>query len=135
MPPVFIVVCNNTTNSELVAEYISGYERQIAPGEFDFHQGALDLFRNFADDGQRLDRPRTLLIDSQQIDSGEQIDQSFRDIYRTEIDAFRREKAFRDGAEAAKAITDEEILREVMNTVGRKGRLGGRSAASSRSPC
>lgn len=73
--------------------------------------------------------------DSQQIDSGEQIDQSFRDIYRTEIDAFRREKAHRDGAEAAKAITDEEILREVMNTVGRKGHSASRFAASSRSSC
>lgn len=126
VPPVFIVVCNNTTNSELVAEYIAGYERETAPGEIDFHQGALELFRNFTDDGQRLDRPRTLLIDSQQIDSGEAIPASFLDVYRDEIETFRREKAHREGAEAAKTISPEEILREVMNTVGRKGRLGER---------
>ncbi|MFQ8433837.1 BPTD_3080 family restriction endonuclease [Amaricoccus sp. W119] len=124
VPPVFIVVCNNTTNSELVAEYISGYERETADGELDFHQGRLELFRNFTDDGHRLPRPRTLLIDSQRIDSGEAIDKAFHDVYAAEIDAFRREKAHREGAEAAKAITDEDILREVMNTVGRKGKLG-----------
>jgi len=124
VPPVFIVVCNNTTNSELVAEYIAGYERERAEGEIDFHQGALELFRNFTDDGDRLHRPRTLLIDSQQIDSGEAIPPAFLDVYRDEIDTFRREKAHREGAEAAKSITPEEILREVMNTIGRRGRLG-----------
>ena len=63
-----IVVCNNTTNSELVAEYIAGYERETAEGVLDFYQGRLELFRNFTDDGQRLARSRTLLIDSQQIE-------------------------------------------------------------------
>ena len=124
VPPVFIVVCNNTTNSELVADYIAGYERERAEGEFDLHQGALELFRNFTAEGDRLHRPRTLLIDSQQIDSGEAIPSNFLDVYRDEIETFRREKAVREGAEAAKSITPEEILREVMNTVGRKGRLG-----------
>jgi type III restriction enzyme len=123
-PPVFIVVCNNTTNSELVAEYIAGYEREIADGEIEFRQGALELFRNFTDEGDRLHRPRTLLIDSQQIDSGEAIPPAFLDVYRDEIETFRREKAHREGAEAAKTISPEEILREVMNTVGRKARLG-----------
>jgi type III restriction enzyme len=123
-PPVFIVVCNNTTNSELVAEYIAGYERERGEGEIEFHQGALELFRNFTDEGDRLERPRTLLIDSQQIDSGEAIPPTFLDVYRDEIELFRREKAHREGAEAAKTISPEEILREVMNTVGRKGRLG-----------
>ena len=124
VPPVFIVVCNNTTNSELVAEYIAGYEREPVEGALEFHQGALELFRNFTDDGERLHRPRTLLIDSQQIDSGEAIPPAFLDVHKDEIEAFRREKAHREGAEAAKTITPEEILREVMNTVGRRGRLG-----------
>lgn len=124
IPPVFIAVCNNTTNSELVYEYISGFERETKDGLLDFTQGRLDLFRNFTDDGQRLARPRTLLIDSQRIDSGEAIDKAFRDAHADEIDAFRREKAARDGQEAARALTDEDILREVMNTVGKQGRLG-----------
>ncbi|MBB5223423.1 type III restriction enzyme [Amaricoccus macauensis] len=123
-PPVFIVVCNNTTNSELVADYIAGYEREIAEGELEFRQGALELFRNFTDEGDRVHRPRTLLIDSQQIDSGEAIPPAFLDVYKDEIETFRREKAHREGAEAAKTITSEEVLREVMNTIGRRGRLG-----------
>ena len=40
------------------------------------------------------------------------IDKAFRDIYAPEIEAFRREKAHREGAEAAKTLTDEDILRE-----------------------
>lgn len=98
VPPVFIVVCNNTTNSELVAEYIAGYEREIEPGHFQPFAGALELFRNFTDDGERLHRPRTLLIDSQQIDSGEAIPPAFLDFYKDEIATFRREKAHREGA-------------------------------------
>jgi type III restriction enzyme len=124
VPPVFIVVCNNTTNSELVAEYIAGYERERAEGEIDFHQGALELFRNFTDEGDRLHRPRTLLIDSQQIDSGEAIPPTFRDVYAAEIATFDAERKHREGAGVA-PITPEDLLREVMNTVGRKGRLGG----------
>ena len=42
-----------------------------------------------------------------------------------ELDRFRREVAERDGPAAAAKITDEDILREVMNTVGKKDRLGG----------
>ena len=37
--------------------------------------------------------------------------------------------------EPAENITDQELLREVMNTVGKPGQLGGSSAASSPSPC
>ncbi len=40
-----------------------------------------------------------------------------------EIERFKREKAEREGAEAG-AFTDSDLLREVMNTVGREGRLG-----------
>ncbi len=65
-----------------------------------------------------------MLIDSQQIDSGEAISPAFLEVYKDEVETFRREKAHREGTEAAKTLTPEEILREVMNTVGRKGRLG-----------
>ena len=40
-----------------------------------------------------------------------------------EIERFRREKAEREGAEPGN-LSDAELLREVMNTVGREGRLG-----------
>ena len=123
VPPVFIVVCNDTVNSQTVAEYIGGFERVTPDGEVYPHQGRLALFRNYDDDLNPLARPRTLLIDSQRIDSGEAIDTIFRDAYADEIDAFRREKAARVG-QAAETISDEEILREVLNTVGKAGRLG-----------
>ena len=75
-------------------------------------------------DGNRLQRPNTLLIDSAQLEAGAGIDPKFRDAFADEIELFRREKAQREGAEAARDVTDEEILREAMNTVGREGRLG-----------
>lgn len=129
VPPVFIVVCNNTTTSQLVYEWISGFERDVADTDGDeqnrFHNGHLDLFRNYDEHGGRLERPNTLLIDSEEVDSGEALDKAFREAVAPQIAQYRREKAQREGAASANAeITDEELLREVMNTVGKKGRLG-----------
>ena len=36
VPPVFIVVCNNTSTSKLVYEWIAGFERKNEDGETDF---------------------------------------------------------------------------------------------------
>ena len=122
IPPVFIVVCNNTTNSELVRDYIAGFEREDENGFIETVRGRCPLFHNFADDGERLARPRTILLDSATLESGGEIDKSFRDAHADEIAAFRREKAAR--GEGTGEIDDAEILREVMNTVGKTGRLG-----------
>ncbi|MCV0407223.1 MAG: DEAD/DEAH box helicase family protein [Rhizobiaceae bacterium] len=122
IPPVFIVVCNNTTNSEMVRDYIAGYAWTDEHDQERVRQGELELFRNFDDHDQRLDRPRTILIDSAALEAGGEIDKAFRDAHATEIAAFRRERSRRDPT--AGEITDAEILREVMNTVGRPGRLG-----------
>ena len=71
LPPVFIVVCNNTSTSKLVYEWISGWQRPNEDGEEIFeHNGHLKLFRNFDEHGNRFPRPNTLLIDSHQIESG-----------------------------------------------------------------
>jgi type III restriction enzyme len=122
IPPVFIVVCNNTTNSEMVRDYIAGYMITAENGMERPQKGALELFRNYDDHDQLLERPRTILIDSAALESGNEIDKGFRDAHAVEIEKFRRERARRDTG--AGEITDAEILREVMNTVGRKGRLG-----------
>jgi type III restriction enzyme len=124
VPPVFIVVCNNTATSKLVYEFISGFERADANGATNFHNGRLELFRNYDDYGNRLPRMRTLLIDSEQLESDEALDPEFRDAAATEIDQFKREIVQRDGAAAAEGLTDKDLLREVMNTVGKAGRLG-----------
>ena len=123
VPPVFIVVCNNVATSKLIYEWIAGFERN-APGEqAQFYDGHLKLFRNYDGHSARLARPNTLLIDSEQIESGDALDKNFRDMAGPEIEAFQRERAIRLGAAAAD-ITDADLLREVMNTVGRRGKLG-----------
>ena len=58
MPPVFIVVCQNTAISRLVFECTAGFERGDAEqGErATFHAGHLELFRNYDEHGGRLPR-------------------------------------------------------------------------------
>ncbi|HUB45966.1 MAG TPA: DEAD/DEAH box helicase family protein [Acetobacteraceae bacterium] len=124
VPPVFIVVCNNTATSKLVYEFISGFERPGEHGATNFHNGRLELFRNFDDYGNRLPKMRTLLIDSEQLESDEALDPEFREAAAAEIDQFKREIVQRDGAGAAEKLSDKDLLREVMNTVGKSGRLG-----------
>lgn len=127
VPPVFIVVCQNTAISKLVFEWIAGFERGDAEeGErAAFHAGHLELFRNYDEHGARLPRPRTLLIDSRQIESGDALDKGFHEAAKAEIEQFKYEMANREGAGSINAATDESaLLREVMNTVGRPGRLG-----------
>ena len=123
VPPCFIVVCNNTSSSKLVYDYISGFYRET--GDQPFEQGRLPLFRNYDEYGKLLAKPRTLLIDSEQLESGESLDDTFRKAASVEIEQFRREKVERSGQQInAEDIDDVEVLREVMNTVGKKGRLG-----------
>ena len=83
------------------------------------------MFRNFDDHGNQIARPRTLLIDSEQLESGDALDDNFRKMAADEIDRFRREIIERTGdIHQADNLTDQELLREVMNTVGKEGRLG-----------
>jgi type III restriction enzyme len=125
VPPVFIVVCNNTATSKLVYDFIAGFERERAEGEESrYVAGRLELFRNYDEYGNRLPRPRTLLIDSTQLESGDALDPEFRQYASAEIEQFKRELAQRSGVASAEKITDQDLLREVMNTVGKPGRLG-----------
>ena len=126
VPPCFIVVCNNTSTSKLVYDYISGFTRENEDGPAALQQGRFELFRNFDEYGNPLAVPRTLLIDSEQIESGDALDRNFRQMAAHEIERFRREIVERTGDRSqAEKITDQELLREVMNTVGKEGRLGG----------
>ena len=126
VPPCFIVVCNNTATSKLVYDYISGFQRQNEDGATSLEQGRLALFRNFDENGNPLARPNTLLIDSEQLESGEALDDNFRAMAADEIERFRREIIERSGdLRQAENLTDQALLREVMNTVGKYGRLGG----------
>ena len=126
VPPCFIVVCNNTSTSKLVYDYISGFHRENEDGSSTMENGRLPLFRNFDEHGNQIASPRTLLIDSEQLESGDALDKNFRKMASDEIERFRREIIARTGdRRQAESITDQDLLREVMNTVGKEGRLGG----------
>ena len=127
VPPCFIVVCQNTAISKLVYDFISGFHRKNDDGTSTLENGRLPLFRNFDETtGNPLPRPNTLLIDSEQLEAGDALDEKFHDMAADEIERFRREIVERTGdARAGDNITDQELLREVMNTVGKAGQLGG----------
>jgi type III restriction enzyme len=130
VPPCFIVVCNNTSASKLVYDYISGFQRQNEDGTKTLVNGRLPLFRNFDENNNPLSRPNTLLIDSEELESGEALDDGFRNMAADEIERFRREIKERGGKLAndlqpGDEIDDVTLLREVMNTVGKHGQLGG----------
>lgn len=121
--PVFIVVCNNTNVSKLVFDYISGWEKKVGDKAI-VQAGALDIFRNDDRNGGWLHRPNTILVDSEQLESGTAMSQEFKTIARREIDEFKEEYRQRFPGRDADNLTDEDLLREVMNTVGKAGKLG-----------
>jgi type III restriction enzyme len=120
-PPVFIVVCGNTTVSKAVYDWIGGWEREQA-GQTVPVAGHLPLFANVAD-GRRLHRPRTILVDAAEFESGK-LSPEFRRAAGREIDEFKQEYAERFPGRTADDLADVELLREVMNTVGKPGKLG-----------
>jgi type III restriction enzyme len=120
-PPVFIVVCSNTTVSKMVFDWIAGYAQTDADGNATIRNGSLKLFSN-ARDGTWIDRPNSLLIDSAQLESGEAMDATFKQVAANEIAEFKEELKLRGGN--PDEITDEDLLREVMNTIGKKDKLG-----------
>jgi type III restriction enzyme len=125
VPPCFIVVCNNTATSKIIYEYISGHIKENSEGTSRVINGRLKLFQNYDEYDNSYPSPKTILIDSQQLESGEVLDKNFRNIASTEIEQFRRDIIERTGdRNRGENITDQELLREVMNTVGKQGRLG-----------
>jgi hypothetical protein len=58
-------------------------------------------------------RATTLLIDSEQLESGQALEKDFREMAADEIDRFRREIIERTGdIRAADDITEQDLLRE-----------------------
>jgi len=135
-PPVFIVVCNNTNVSRLVYNHIAGWEKILTPalsheapkktlpGEQKvLVPGKLALFSNVNREAW-FPRPNTILIDSEQLESGEAMSDEFKKIASVEIERFKEEYKARFPGRDTDSLTDEDLLREVMNTVGKSGRLG-----------
>jgi type III restriction enzyme len=127
VPPCFIIVCQNTAISKLVYDFVSGFHRKHSDGTTTLQNSRFGLFRNFDETtGNPLPRPNTLLIDSEQLEAGDALDDNFRAMAADEIDRFRRDIVERTGdARAGDSISEQDLLREVMNTVGKHGQLGG----------
>lgn len=122
-PPVFIVVCNNTSVSKLVFDYVAGWEKTVDSERTAWVPGELPLFSNVAD-GRWVARPNTILVDSAQLESGEGMSAEFKKVAGAEIERFKAEYRERFPGRDAEDLTDEDLMREVMNTVGKAGRLG-----------
>ena len=124
-PPVFIVVCNNTNVSKLVYDYISGWDtgKTYPDGRPVLAPGKLPLFSNVKGENWSV-RPYTILIDSEQLESGEAMSPEFKKIAAQEIDEFKAEYRDRYPGSDPDKISDEDLLREVMNTVGKPSKLG-----------
>jgi len=122
-PPVFIVVCSNTSVSKLLFDVVAGYDAQIGgrvmPRASDF-----PLFSNVTAGGSWSVRPSTILVDSLQLESGGALSPEFKDAAGREISELRADLRERFPGRDTDELTDEAIMREVLNTVGKPGRLG-----------
>ncbi|MFQ5629576.1 MAG: restriction endonuclease, partial [bacterium] len=125
-PPVFIIVCNNTSVSREVYKYIAGYELSRGNGDFpEVVSGKYDLLSNFDPVTKRpLRKPPTLLIDSDALENSNQVNSEFKTVFAPEIENFKQEYRTRHPDKSAENLTDADILREVVNTVGKTGTLG-----------
>jgi type III restriction enzyme len=124
-PPVFIVVCNNTNVSKLVFDWIAGFEmgQEHGDGSPFVAPGNLPIFSNV--DGNRwIHRPNTILVDSQQLESEEGMSPEFKKLAAEQIKEFKDQLRQRFPGRDAEAVTDEDLMREVLNTVGKAGKLG-----------
>jgi len=124
-PPVFVVVCNNTSVSKLVFDYIAGWSKTFPDGAEVVVPGALQLFSNVENE-RWTSRPNTILVDSEQLESGEGMSDEFKRMAAIEIEEFKADYRQRFPGRDADDLTDEDLLREVMNTVGKAGKLGER---------
>ena len=123
VPPCFIFVCQNTAISKLIYDYVSGYKLNA---QTTFRAGRCPLFSNYDESGNPLAKPRTILVDSMQLESGEALSSDFKLAASDEIERFKREIRERTGsAAAAEKLSDSDLLREIMNTVGKPDTLGG----------
>lgn len=124
-PPVFIVVCNNTSVSKMVYDYICGWDtgRTYPDGRPVLTPGQLSVFSNVKD-GNWASRPNTILIDSEQLESGESMTAEFKQLAAREIEEFKTEYRNRYPGQDPDKISNEDLLREVLNTVGKAGKLG-----------
>lgn len=127
-PPVFIAVCNNTNVSKELYKHIAGYEIPNDDGSSTVVPGKCELFNNYQEYGGQWrpkTKPPTLLIDSDALENSNQVNDDFKKVFAPEIAAFKRDYRQRHPDKSVENLTDADLLREVVNTVGKNGALGG----------
>ena len=122
-PPVFIVVCNNTNVSKMVFDYIAGWEKPLAERRNRGRAGQAaavqqcrgrSLHRAAEHDSGRFRATRIGRGDERRVQA------TCRPRNRRVQGRLPPRFPGRD----ADGLTDEDLLREVMNTVGKQGKLG-----------
>ena len=115
-PPVFIIVANNVPNAQAIFEYVSGYRpNESRPWE----PGRLDEFSNVdLRTMQMRTPPRTILIHSK-LDQEDKIAGAFSKTLLQQSQAFRRALPNHPWPK-----DDKDVMREVLNTVGKEGQPG-----------
>lgn len=106
-PPVYIVVCPNTVVSKLVYDWIAGSEVDVNDKAV-LRPGNLELFSNVVD-GELVDRPRTILVDSAQLESGEALRGDFKTAAATEIAAFKNQYRLNNPGADADLLIGEDL--------------------------
>ncbi len=122
-PPVMIVVCPNTIVSKLVFDWIAGQEIELPDGSKRLAPGRLSLLSN-VEDGIWSSRQRTIVVDSAQLESGDPLGPEFKKDAAREIEAFKQAYRLRNPGADVDKLTDADLLREAMNTIGKRGKLG-----------
>jgi type III restriction enzyme len=110
--------------SKLVYDWIAGYTKILPDKTEIVVPGNLKTFDNSDGRSQWLANPNTILIDSEQLESGEAMSSEFKKIAAFAIEEFKDEYHKRFPERSTENLTDEDLLREVMNTVGKQGKLG-----------
>lgn len=125
-PPVMIIVCNNTRVSQEVFRHLAGYQDgKYKNGEPRYKGGRYDVFSNYDSMMQPKRKQPTFLIDTTALDEASlTIDNTFKKVYAKEIAQFK-EDFVKSGRGNLESIKDCDILREVINTVGKPEKLGG----------
>lgn len=124
-PPVFIAVCNNTSVSKEVYKYIAGYEFEDAKGNRVVVPGKYDVFSNYNSQTlQPLRKPPTLLIDSDALENSNQVNDDFKKVFAPEIQKFKQDYRIVHPDKSVENIADADLLREVVNTVGKRNAMG-----------
>ncbi len=124
-PPVFIAVCNNTSVSKEVYKYIAGFEFETDKGDVVIVPGKYEIFSNYNPQTlQPYKKPPTLLIDSDALENSNQVGDDFKKVFAPEINKFKQNYRIMHPDKSVENVNDADILREVVNTVGKKNALG-----------